>query len=65
MALPSRTDLLSMDFFHEMNPYVGDDLDLVYNTEYTLEAQPFVVNQVPPAPPVTQKARITTYIWGN
>lgn len=65
MALPSRSDLLSMDYFFELQPYIGDPLDLDYSMEYTLEAQPFVVNQVPAAPPVTQKARIMTYIWGN
>lgn len=65
MALPSRSDLLSMDYFFEMEPYIGDDLDLVYTMDYQLDAQPFVINQVPAAPAPTQKARITTYIWGN
>jgi hypothetical protein len=68
MAGPSESDLGGMDYLSLGEPFVVPNntaTDLL-SMDYISLGEPFVLTLAQPAPPSgTQRARITTYIWGN
>lgn len=66
MALPTSTELLSLDFVFEGQPYVGQTLSGtdVNTMDFVFEGRPFVVTQVTSGAAPKQKAKILSFIWG-